>query len=132
MNKRRADKLRAIIAGSLMAAILPLPTAGEENAAAARIEAMADRLAKAERRIFATDVCAERNGVALRVAFVAPAPALSGSALVVITLPLLLVGGAALARRGEGRGQGFDRPMGRPLSWGQPRKPGQRIRRIST
>lgn len=49
MSKRRAGNTLAIIVGLLMAGIRPSVAGGEEKAAAARIEAMANLLAKAQR-----------------------------------------------------------------------------------
>ena len=53
MSKRRAGHTLAIIVGLLMAGIRPSAAGGEETIAAARIEAMANLLAKAQ--LFATD-----------------------------------------------------------------------------
>ncbi len=49
MSKRRAGHTLAIIVGLLMAGVCPLVACGEEKTAAARIEAMATLLAKAQR-----------------------------------------------------------------------------------
>ena len=55
MSKRRAGYTLAIIVGLLMAGIRPSVAGGEEKTAAARIEAMANLLAKAQRLGVAVD-----------------------------------------------------------------------------
>ena len=55
MSKRRAGHVLAIIVGLLMAGIRPSVAGGEEKTAAARIEAMANLLAKAQRLGVAVD-----------------------------------------------------------------------------
>jgi hypothetical protein len=55
MSKRRTGHTLAIIAGLLLAGLRPSVAGGEENAAAARIEAMANLLAKAQRLGVAVD-----------------------------------------------------------------------------
>ena len=55
MSKRRAGHALAIIVGLLMAGIRPSVAGGEEKTAAARIEAMANLLAKAQRLGVAVD-----------------------------------------------------------------------------
>lgn len=55
MSKRRAGHTLAIIAGLLIAGIHPSAAAGEENLVAARLEAMANFLAKTQRLSVAVD-----------------------------------------------------------------------------